>query len=100
MDRDSSDYKTLQLDAERAMGNMKTFENITKFHLYLFAYAVKRSSRMSLESLAASSLRIKIATLDTSKAFMTLPPSLSFSSVIKQDSTLRKRLVRLTSEIS
>ena len=35
MDHNSSDYDQLQKDAERALASMKTFENITKFHLYL-----------------------------------------------------------------
>jgi hypothetical protein len=33
LDKNSSDYEQLQKDAERALANMKIFENITKFHL-------------------------------------------------------------------
>ena len=34
MDRNSEDYEQLQKDAERSLSSMKTFEDITKFHLY------------------------------------------------------------------
>ena len=34
MDRNSPDFEQLQKDADRALASMKTFENITKFHLY------------------------------------------------------------------
>lgn len=33
LDRNSADYEQLQKDAERSLASMKTFENITKFHL-------------------------------------------------------------------
>lgn len=34
MDRNSQDYEQLQKDADRSLASMKTFESITKFHLY------------------------------------------------------------------
>ena len=33
LDKNSPDYEQLQKDAERSLASMKTFENITKFHL-------------------------------------------------------------------
>lgn len=34
MNKNSVDYEQLQKDADRALSSMKTFEHITKFHLY------------------------------------------------------------------
>lgn len=34
MDKNSQDYEQLQKDADRSLASMKTFESITKFHLY------------------------------------------------------------------
>lgn len=57
LSRNSFDFEQLQKDAERSLSSMKTFESITKFHLYPLPYAARRSKRQCWPCWTASSPR-------------------------------------------
>jgi hypothetical protein len=60
MDKNSTDYEQLQKDAERSLASMKTFDNITKFHLYFSHNKGRKDSEMSSTFWIVSSQSIKI----------------------------------------
>lgn len=59
MDKNSTDYEQLQKDAERSLASMKTFDNITKFHLYSSHNEGRRGSEMFSTSWTVSSQSIR-----------------------------------------